>query len=123
MYKFRAISGSAWKMHSLTPPKSAKVKLRTLVAEPNRLGSRLFLANVTTPFAGGCLDRLGVERRIAAGDVGVELGSRIVAVMSVEVGGGAAAAAGPEKLAVQRRTPELPNIAASGSRCCWLTSR
>ena len=27
MYKFRAISGSAWKMHSLTPPKSAKVKL------------------------------------------------------------------------------------------------
>ena len=28
MYKFRAISGSAWKMHSLTPPKSSKVKLR-----------------------------------------------------------------------------------------------
>src|SRR5208337_3648025 len=28
VYKFRAISGSAWKMHSLTPPKSAKVKLR-----------------------------------------------------------------------------------------------
>jgi hypothetical protein len=27
VYKFRAISGSAWKMHSLTPPKSAKVKL------------------------------------------------------------------------------------------------
>ena len=31
MYKFRAISGSAWKMHSLTPPKSAKVKLRRLL--------------------------------------------------------------------------------------------
>jgi len=27
VYKFRAISGSAWKMHSLTPHKSAKVKL------------------------------------------------------------------------------------------------
>ena len=58
-------------------------------------------------FAGGCWDRLDVERRIAAGDVGVELGSGIVAVMSVEVGGGAATAAGPEKLAVRRRSPSI----------------
>ena len=34
MYKFRAISGSAWKMHSLTPPKSAKVKLSAFFLNP-----------------------------------------------------------------------------------------
>jgi hypothetical protein len=45
-------------------------------------------------FASGCRDRLDVERRVETGDVSVELGSWIVAVMNIEIGGGAALAAG-----------------------------
>jgi len=46
----------------------------------------------------------------------LELGSGIVAVMSVEVAAAAATAAGPEKLAIEEEAPASPNIAASGSR-------
>ena len=52
--------------------------------------------------AGRRRDHLGVERREAVGEVGVELASRIVAVMGVEAAGGAAEAAGPEELPVRR---------------------
>ena len=48
-------------------------------------------------------DDLGVERRIAIGDMGVELHARLRAVFGVVVGARFAVAAGPEKLAVRRR--------------------
>ena len=48
-------------------------------------------------------DDLGVERRVAIGDVGVELHARLRAVFGVVVGARFAVAAGPEKLAVRRR--------------------
>src|SRR3954469_24286033 len=48
-------------------------------------------------------DYLGVERGETVGEVGVELASRIVAVMGIEAAGVAAQAAGLERLAVRRR--------------------
>src|ERR1700761_2693236 len=46
-------------------------------------------------------DHLGVERGEAVGEVGVELASRIVAVMSIEAAGGTAETAGAEELPVR----------------------
>ena len=46
-------------------------------------------------------DDLGVERRVAIGDVGVELHARLRAVFGVVVGARLAVAAGPEELAVR----------------------
>ena len=54
-------------------------------------------------FAGGRCDHLGVERRVAVGEVGVELDARVIAVMGVEAAGVATEAAGPEELTVRRR--------------------
>ena len=62
-------------------------------------------------------DHLGVERGEAVGEVGVELASRIVAVMSIEAAGGAAETAGAEDLPVRGGGKAAPKIAASGSRC------
>ena len=68
--------------------------------------------------AGGRRNRFDVKRRIATGDVGLELGSGIVAVMSVKAGGGAATAAGPEELAVRRgshASPKSPRAARAAA--------
>ena len=53
--------------------------------------------------AGGRRDHLGVERRVAVGEVRVELEPGLIAVMGIEAAGVAAEAAGPEELAVRRR--------------------
>jgi hypothetical protein len=54
-------------------------------------------------FAGGRRDDLGGEWRVAVGKVGVELDSRLVAVMGVEARGGASASGRPEELTVRGR--------------------
>jgi hypothetical protein len=46
-------------------------------------------------------DYLGVERRVAVGEVGVELGARLVAEVGIEAGRVAAGVAGAEELAVR----------------------
>ena len=53
--------------------------------------------------AGVRRDDLRVERRVAIGDVGVELHARLRAVFGVVVGRGFALSAGAEELAVRRR--------------------
>ena len=52
-------------------------------------------------FARRCRDHLGMERRIAIGEVGVELASGNVAVMGIDAASIAGEAAGPEELAVR----------------------
>src|SRR3954447_2057135 len=52
-------------------------------------------------FARRCRDHLGMERRVAVGEVRVELASGHVAVMGVDAAGIAGEAAGPEELAVR----------------------
>lgn len=47
-------------------------------------------------------DDLGVERRIAIGDVSVELHARFRAIFGVVIGAGFAVSAGLEKLAIRR---------------------
>jgi hypothetical protein len=51
-------------------------------------------------FAGRRRDHLGVERRVAVGDVRVEFASGNVTVMGVDVAGVATKAAGPEELPI-----------------------
>ena len=57
-------------------------------------------------------DDLGIERRVAVGDVGVELHARFRAVFGVVVSAGLAMSAGAEELAVRRRRVAVaPNFA------------
>jgi hypothetical protein len=53
-------------------------------------------------FAGVSRDHVGVERRIAIGDVRVEFHARLRAIFGVVIGAGLAMPAGLEKLAVGR---------------------
>ena len=51
--------------------------------------------------ARGCRDHLGVERRVAVGEVRVEFDAGIVAIMGIVTAGIATEAASPEKLTVR----------------------
>ena len=65
-------------------------------------------------FAGGGGDDLGVERRVAVRDVGVEQDAGVGAVARVDLGPGLAVAAGAEELAVRGRGVARPPDARDG---------
>jgi hypothetical protein len=52
-------------------------------------------------FAGGRRDHLGVERRVAVGEVRIELDPGFIAVMGIDAARFAAEAAGPKELAIR----------------------
>src|SRR5215472_19087691 len=54
-------------------------------------------------FAGSRCNHLGVERRVAVGEMRVELDARVITVVRVEAAGVATEAACPEELTVRRR--------------------
>ena len=69
-------------------------------------------------FACGCRNHLGVERRVAVGEVRVELDPGFIAVMGIDAARFAAEAAGPKDWPSEEEAEPPPNTAASGSRCC-----
>ena len=64
--------------------------------------------------AGVGRDDLGMERRVAIGDMGVELHAGFRAVLGVVVGARLAVPAGAEELAVRRRRPAVAPNAGEG---------